>query len=137
MLRITTQETDRSILLLLEGKLNGPWVAELERAFSDSKSTSVGRPIIVDLKGLTRADAAGRDLLALLVSEGANLQNWSPLSSALVARTVVSALVIGGLLSAGTVAWLANSAGHAPARHKTAGPANAQFPAELPQSRPA
>ena len=117
MLRITTEETEQSVVLLLEGKLSGPWVEELARAFSDSKSTAVGRPIIVDLRGMIRADAAGRDLLAELQTEGASLQNWSPLSSTLLARTGVSVLVIGALLSAGTVAWRANSAHHSSTRH--------------------
>ena len=30
VLRITTQETEGTVRLLLEGKLSGPWVAELE-----------------------------------------------------------------------------------------------------------
>ena len=98
MLRITTEETDQSIQLLLEGKLSGPWVAELERAFHDSKSISVGRPIILDLRGLTRADAAGRELLATLEAEGAALQNWSPLASALLSRTMLVAMIVGAAL---------------------------------------
>ena len=84
MLRITTQETEGTFRLPLEGKLSGPWVAELEQAFSGGKSASVGRSIVVDLSGLTGTDAAGRQLLALIQSERATLQNPSPLSRALL-----------------------------------------------------
>ena len=84
MLRITTQETQGTVRLLLEGKLSGPWVAELEQAFIGGKTASVGRSIVMDLSGLTGADAAGRQLLALIQSERATLQNPSPLSRALL-----------------------------------------------------
>jgi len=84
VLRITTQETEGTVRLLLEGKLSGPWVAELEQAFIGGKTASVGRSIVMDLSGLTGADAAGRQLLALIQSDGAILQNPSPLSRALL-----------------------------------------------------
>ena len=84
MLRITTEETDSSVRLLLEGKLSGPWVAELERAFGDSKSASVGRPVVLDLSGLVRADAAGRTLLEALHRAGVQFENSSPLARRLL-----------------------------------------------------
>jgi anti-anti-sigma regulatory factor len=77
MLRITTQETNEAVRFQLEGKLGGPWVAEMERAFA----ASTGKPIVVDLQGLTGADAAGRNLIAQMQREGAALQNSSPLQS--------------------------------------------------------
>src|SRR2546428_788092 len=89
VLRITTQETDEAIRLLLEGKLSGPWVAELERAVSNGKASSPGRSIVVDLSGLTGTDAAGRNLLASIRSGGATLRNPSPLSMALLSGGVL------------------------------------------------
>jgi hypothetical protein len=62
------------VRFLLEGKLGGPWVAEMERAFA----ASVGKSIVVDLHGLTGADAAGRNLIAHMKDEGAALRNSSP-----------------------------------------------------------
>ena len=94
MLRITTEERDASVRLLLEGKLSGPWVAELERAFSDSKSTSVGRPIVLDLSGLVRADAAGRSLLEALHREGVKFENSSPLARGLLSKAVLAVVLI-------------------------------------------
>ncbi len=81
LLRITTQETSEVVRFLLEGKLGGPWVAEMERAFGHGKSASAGKLIVVDLKGLTGADAAGRNLIAHMQREGAAFQNSSPLQS--------------------------------------------------------
>ncbi len=66
---------------MLEGKLSGPWVPELARAFGEA--VSGGKPVVVDLSGLTGADAAGRNLLARILSEGGALRNPSPLSRAL------------------------------------------------------
>ena len=84
MLRITTQQTNQSVRLVLEGKLRGAWVAELEQAFTNGKSTSVGRAMVVDLSGLTGTDAAGRHLLTLMQGQGATLDNSSPLFTALL-----------------------------------------------------
>ena len=81
MLRITTVETQQSISLLLEGKLSGPWVDELDQLFAVQKASARGRLIILDLSGLTGADAAGRYLLALMQREGARLENANPLAS--------------------------------------------------------
>lgn len=80
MLRITTQETGEVVRFFLEGKLGGPWVSEMERAFVGGKTAS-GKLIVVDLRGLTGADAAGRNLIAHMQREGAALQNSSPLQS--------------------------------------------------------
>jgi hypothetical protein len=77
MLRITMQETGEGVRLLLEGKLGGPWVAEMERAYS----ASAGKLIALDLKGLTGADAAGRNLIAYMQRHGVALQNSSPVQS--------------------------------------------------------
>src|SRR6266446_10559736 len=85
MLRITTQNSAEGVHLVLEGKLSGPWVPELARAFREA--VSGGTPAVVDLSGLTGADAAGRDLLALILSGGGTLRNPSPLSRALLSRT--------------------------------------------------
>ena len=81
MLRITTLETPQSISLLLEGKLSGPWVDELDHLFAGQKANAGGRFLVLDLSGLTGADAAGRYLLALMQREGALLENANPLAS--------------------------------------------------------
>jgi ABC-type transporter Mla MlaB component len=63
MLRITVQEGERAQTIKLEGKVVGPWVEELNRAWR-SLATSVGtKKLQVDLSGVAFVDAKGRHLL--------------------------------------------------------------------------
>ena len=69
MLKITSHPSGELITLELEGRLAGPWVAELEacwRAASDTR-----RRIRVDLTGVTFVDSAGEELLDLMHQHGA------------------------------------------------------------------
>lgn len=75
MLRITKTETEQVISLQLEGKLAGPWVAELQQVYTAAKSDLQGREIVVDMKSLTGTDTAGRYLLLAMQREGAALEN--------------------------------------------------------------
>jgi ABC-type transporter Mla MlaB component len=72
MLRITTHSTVDSLTFQLEGRLVGPWVAELRdcwrRTASDGK-----RAVHIDLRAVTYVDAAGEALLADLYRQGADL----------------------------------------------------------------
>ena len=81
MLRITTDEVQEPVRLRLEGQLTGAWVTELEQFYTSKKPEWVGKPLVVDLKHLTRADAAGRYLLALIQRDGVAIENASPLSA--------------------------------------------------------
>lgn len=75
MLKITEQrssETD-SVSLILEGRLFGPWVEELN-ACCRRLSVGHGRCGMIDLAGVTFIDADGRALLARLWREGAELR---------------------------------------------------------------
>ncbi len=73
MLKITTHiDIDSDVTIFaLEGRLAGPWVAELERCW---KGTPVvqGKPgLRVDLSGVTYIDADGKTLLARMHRDGA------------------------------------------------------------------
>jgi hypothetical protein len=83
MLRITTQSTDESaVLLKLEGKLLGPWVEELERSINGS----MRRPnaLRLDLSALTFADGVGIQVLSKLIRGGAILTACSGYIAALL-----------------------------------------------------
>ena len=71
MLRITTAEDPEAKTFLLEGKLAGPWVQELEACWRNDATGPPGRRI--DLREVTFIDAAGKDLLARLHQDGAEL----------------------------------------------------------------
>ena len=69
MLRITIHEDSKVCRLELAGKLEGPWVAETEKAWRASLRPD--RKLEVDLRQLTSVDNAGRDLLAAFHRSGA------------------------------------------------------------------
>jgi hypothetical protein len=91
MLRITTQDNPRTLVFRLEGRLEGPWVAELEDA--------AGRPTLrVDLTGVTFVDAAGKAQLAAMHRQGAKFVADDCLTKAIVAE--IAGELIGGDSSA-------------------------------------
>src|SRR5580700_2707558 len=71
MLRITIHEDGKVCRLELAGKLEGPWVAETEKAWRASLRPD--QKIEIDLRQLTSVDNAGRDLLAAIHRSGACL----------------------------------------------------------------
>ena len=70
MLRITTTETDERVTLKLEGKLSGPWAAELEQCW---RTTSPAKRLVLDLSGVTFVDPAGKKVLCAIATAGGQL----------------------------------------------------------------
>jgi len=73
MLRITPKEQDSKLTLSLEGKLAGPWVAELAKAWSEWQGRAQPRDTVIDLRMVCFVDEAGRELLTALHAEGCGL----------------------------------------------------------------
>lgn len=75
MLKITPQRdaARSSVSLLVEGRLAGPWVQELN-AYCRKISEDHERCTVVDLTGVTFIDADGKALLASLWRQGAELR---------------------------------------------------------------
>ena len=71
MLRITIHEDGTVCRLELAGKLEGPWVAETEKAWR--ASIRPDQKTEIDLRELTSVDNHGRDLLAAFQRSGACL----------------------------------------------------------------
>ena len=74
MLRITVEEDAIELRLRLEGRLEEALVLELERTFREQLDLSAGRPVVVDLSGLTGMDEAGESSLQKLYEQGATLR---------------------------------------------------------------
>ena len=94
MLRITIQESAKASTFKLEGKLTGPWVRELEHAWT---AASASPALIVDLADVTFIDCAGKGLLARMHESGATLIAHSPMNRCIVdeiARAAKHALVL-------------------------------------------
>ena len=49
MLKITLHDSAQEFRITLEGRLSGPWVAELDQCWQTASSTTAGRRTILDL----------------------------------------------------------------------------------------
>lgn len=74
MLRITVREEDDELLLKLEGDLVDPWVRELNAIWGEAGARTDVRRVRVDLRGVCRVDAAGKDAMSLMYLAGARLE---------------------------------------------------------------
>jgi len=64
-LKVTIQhQEDKAVTLKIEGRVTGPNVPELDRAWQDLAPTLGSRKLWVDLRGVTFVDTTGRCLLA-------------------------------------------------------------------------
>ncbi len=74
MLRITLQESETAIRIVLEGRVAAPWVQELERAWMNAAPRLGSRKVSIDLSNVTYTDAAGKQALGKIFSQsGAEL----------------------------------------------------------------
>ena len=88
MLRITTDKKTDALVLRLEGRLEGPWVAVLAQCWSSALPTSRGRRLCVALNGVTFVDAQGKAQLAEMYAQGAELLGDDIETKAIVAEIV-------------------------------------------------
>jgi anti-anti-sigma regulatory factor len=63
MLKITIHEGANVLTLQLEGKLNGPWVEELNRTWLSLTPALGSKKLQMDLRGVAFVDGLGRRLL--------------------------------------------------------------------------
>lgn len=63
MLKITVHEDAKGQTIQLEGKIVGPWVEELNRAWHTLAHSVGSQKLHLDLRGLTFVDTKGRQLL--------------------------------------------------------------------------
>jgi len=74
MLRITIVRNQNATTLRVEGKLAGPWVSELERAWHDLSVDAGDARVAVDLTDVTFVGEEGKRLLQTMYGEGAKLK---------------------------------------------------------------
>lgn len=85
MFKITRQQDGPTTTLVIEGRLAGPWVAELESCWRGTPGSS-GSRLRVDLTGVTFIDAEGKALLSRMWQEGAILHAAGCLTRGIVAE---------------------------------------------------
>jgi hypothetical protein len=94
-LRITVYEHEETMGITLEGRVAGPWVAELSRVWVETVPLLKSRKLILDLRNVTYADSAGTDALKSIYAQShAELIAGSPWTEYLaeeIRKTPVSA----------------------------------------------
>ena len=72
MLRITIHEPEReaTVQIVLEGRIAGPWATELDRVWAEAFPRLGSRKLVLDLRGVTYADATGKSVLAGICVQG-------------------------------------------------------------------
>lgn len=68
-LRITLEENAESLVVKLEGRIVGPWAAELDRLWTQTSPSLASRKLSLDLRETTYADAGGIRVLRAIYSE--------------------------------------------------------------------
>jgi hypothetical protein len=81
MLKITVHTDTGMTLVMLEGKLVGPWVKELEAVWQEIEP---GKSATVSLEAVTFIDDQGKDLLARMQESGAELVAEGCMTKAIV-----------------------------------------------------
>jgi len=69
VLRITVEEKPDAVVLKLEGRLAGPWAAELGRLWEEKAPTFTQKKLSLDLRETTFADAGGIRILQTIHSQ--------------------------------------------------------------------
>lgn len=78
-LRITFDENSEAMILKLEGRVAGPWAAELHRVWQQTLPSVMGRPFYLDLRDTTYADVVGIQVLrAIYTQTGAFVLTSTP-----------------------------------------------------------
>lgn len=76
MLKVTVSDDSGSVVLKLEGRLVGPWVDEVEKAWRSVANSAKAQHLAVDLCDVTFVDAAGKELLSRMHQAGQIWQRW-------------------------------------------------------------
>jgi len=84
MLMITQQSNADNVTFKLEGTLAGDWAVEFERCWRSVRASSRVARIVVDLAGVTFVDDTGKELLGLIMKEGAELISRDILMNSIV-----------------------------------------------------
>lgn len=88
MLRITADDRPRVLSFRLEGRLEGPWVEELEKCWRGMVARAGTTDLRVDLTGVTFVDAAGKAQLTAMRRQGAEFMADDCLTRAIVSEIV-------------------------------------------------
>jgi anti-anti-sigma regulatory factor len=86
VLRITVQDYHGAKRFIVEGKLAGNCVSELEKCWRTAGAENLDQGILVDLNSVTYIDDAGKQLLRRMYLQGIKLQAKGLLPKCLIAE---------------------------------------------------
>lgn len=84
MLRISVSEEAEKVRITVEGELVGDVATVLRENWENAALLRRSRPVRVDLCGVTSIDAIGRDVLRLMIEDGAELIASGPKTAYIV-----------------------------------------------------
>ena len=70
MLKISLIDSARQRRLVVEGKLVGPWAAELRNACQTARADLDGRELVVEMRHITTISQEGENVILELINEG-------------------------------------------------------------------
>jgi hypothetical protein len=86
-LRISLEQQELAAKVTLEGRVAGPWAAELDRFWVATAPQLTSKKISVDLRNVTYADDSGKQVLSAIYAQtGATLLASTPLTKQLAAE---------------------------------------------------
>jgi hypothetical protein len=78
-LRITVEENEKAMVVKLEGRIVGPWAAELDRLWKETSPKLASKSLSLDLRETTYADAGGiRTLRTIYFQTQASILTSTP-----------------------------------------------------------
>jgi anti-anti-sigma regulatory factor len=84
LIRISQISNGSNMRLLVEGRLSGGWVDVLETSWLEAQSERDGKPLCIDLSGVTYIDVKGRELLVRIIHSGSELRAAGVMTKAVV-----------------------------------------------------
>jgi ABC-type transporter Mla MlaB component len=84
VIRISETREGSKHRLLVEGTLSGDWVEVLEKSWLEAQTSHNGEPMRIDLSGVTWIDDKGRELLARMIRDGAELRATGVMTRAVI-----------------------------------------------------
>src|SRR5689334_5539892 len=86
MLRITIYDQPLVTSFVIEGKLVGPWVKEMEKCWDSALAADPSKALLVNLAAVTFVDAEGRTLLTRMRRQGVKLLSRGVLINTILAE---------------------------------------------------
>ena len=84
MFRIHINDAEEATTFMLEGRLVGPWVSELENCWQRAVAAEPRRSVLVNLQEVSFVDSAGIALLTRMCRHGVRLMSTGIMMNAIV-----------------------------------------------------